>query len=184
MTEVTDLRKMYFEEGKHISQIKKKTGFDRKTIRKFVDKKDWNDQVQIHAERESKLDKFKPKIDEWLEADKEMLKVVFANLLQNAVKYTIDREKACIEIGKEQKEDYIQFYIKDNGVGFDMNFKGKLFEPFQRIHTDERFTGSGIGLATVERIISKHGGKIWAEGEVDKGATFYFTLPSKTHVED
>jgi len=119
-----------------------------------------------------------------VEADKEMLKVVFANLLLNSVKYTMGRERACIKIGSEQKEDHIQFYIKDNGIGFDMKYKDKLFKAFQRLHTDEKFTGTGIGLATVERIVSKHGGKIWAEGEVDKGATFYFTLPSKTNTED
>jgi len=119
-----------------------------------------------------------------VEADKEMLKVVFSNLLQNAVKFTIDRKKARIEIGSEQKEDHIQFYVKDNGIGFDMKYKDKLFKAFQRLQTDERFTGTGIGLTTVERIVSKHGGNIWANGEVDKGAEFCFTLPSKTHVED
>lgn len=119
-----------------------------------------------------------------VEADKEMLKVVFSNLLQNAVKFTIDRKKARIEIGSEQKEDYMQFYVKDNGIGFDMKYKDKLFKAFQRLQTDERFSGTGIGLTTVERIVSKHGGNIWAEGEVDKGAEFCFTLPSKTHVED
>ncbi|MBE3122370.1 MAG: PAS domain S-box protein [Thermoplasmata archaeon] len=119
-----------------------------------------------------------------VEADKEMLKVVFSNLLQNAIKFTIDRKKARIEIGSEQKEDHIQFYVKDNGIGFDMRYKDKLFKAFQRLQTDERFSGTGIGLTTVERIVSKHGGNIWANGEVDKGAEFCFTLPSKTHVED
>jgi PAS domain S-box-containing protein len=119
-----------------------------------------------------------------VEADKEMLKVVFSNLLQNAVKFTSDRKKARIEIGSEQKEDHIQFYIKDNGIGFDMKYKDKLFKTFQRLHTDERFAGTGIGLTTVKRIVTKHGGNIWANGEVDKGAEFYFTLPSKTHVKD
>jgi len=119
-----------------------------------------------------------------VEADKEMLKVVFSNLLQNAVKFTTYREKARIEIGSEQKEDHIQFYVKDNGIGFDMRYKDKLFKAFQRLQTDQRFTGTGIGLTIVERIVSKHGGNIWAKGEVDKGAEFCFTLPSKTHVDD
>ena len=114
-----------------------------------------------------------------VEADKEMLKVVFSNLLQNAVKFTIDRKKARIEIGSEQKEDHIQFYVKDNGIGFDMRYKDKLFTAFQRLQTDERFTGTGIGLTTVKRIVTKHGGNIWAKGEVDRGAEFCFTLPSK-----
>ena len=117
-------------------------------------------------------------------ADREMLKVVFSNLIQNAIKFTIDRKKACIEIGCELKEDDIQFYVKDNGIGFDMRYKDKLFTAFQRLHTDVRFPGTGIGLSTVKRIVLKHGGNIWAKGEVDKGAEFYFTLPSKTHVED
>ena len=119
-----------------------------------------------------------------VEADKEMLKVVFSNLIQNAIKFTIDRKKACIEIGRELKEDDIQFYVKDNGIGFDMRYTDKLFTAFQRLHTDARFPGTGIGLSTVKRIVLKHGGNIWAKGEVDKGAEFYFTLPSKTHVED
>jgi PAS domain S-box-containing protein len=119
-----------------------------------------------------------------VKADKEMLKIVFSNLLQNAIKFTIDRETARIEIGSEQKEDFIQFYVKDNGIGFDMKYKDKLFKTFQRLQTDERFKGTGIGLTTVKRIVTKHGGNIWAKGEVDKGAEFFFTLPSKTHVED
>jgi PAS domain S-box-containing protein len=119
-----------------------------------------------------------------VEADKEMLKVVFSNLLQNAIKFSIDRKKACIEIGCEQKDDIHQFYIKDNGIGFDMRYKDKLFIAFQRLQADERFSGTGIGLTTVKRIVTKHGGNIWANGEVDKGAEFYFTLPSKRQVFD
>ncbi len=119
-----------------------------------------------------------------VEADKEMIKVVFSNLIQNAIKFTIDRKKACIEIGRELIKDDILFYVKDNGIGFDMRYKDKLFTAFQRLHTDARFSGTGIGLSTVKRIVLKHGGNIWAKGEVDKGAEFYFTLPSKTHVKD
>ena len=113
-----------------------------------------------------------------------MLKVVFSNLIQNAIKFTIDRKKARIEIGRELKEDDIQFYVKDNGIGFDMRYTDKLFTAFQRLHTEARFPGTGIGLSTVKRIVLKHGGNIWAKGEIDKGAEFYFTLPSKTHVDD
>jgi len=119
-----------------------------------------------------------------VEADKGMLKVIFSNLLQNAIKFTIDCKKACIEIGSEQKEDHIQFYVKDNGIGFDMRYKDKLFEAFQKLQTDERFAGTGLGLSTVKRIVTKHGGNIWAKGEIDKGAEFCFTLPSKSHVEN
>ncbi|MFO8078037.1 MAG: ATP-binding protein, partial [Thermoplasmatota archaeon] len=114
-----------------------------------------------------------------IEADKEMVKVVFDNLISNAVKYTIDREKARIEIGCNQRKNMVEFFVKDNGIGFDMRYQDKLFKAFQRLETDERFSGSGIGLVTAKRIVTKHGGSIWAEGEVDKGATFYFSLPSE-----
>jgi len=119
-----------------------------------------------------------------VEADEEMLKVIFSNLLQNAIKFTIDRKKALIEIGSEQKEDHIQFYVKDNGIGFEMKYKDKLFEAFQKLQTDERFAGTGLGLSTVKRILTKHSGNIWAEGEIDKGAEFYFTLPYKRNCVD
>ncbi|MFO8078626.1 MAG: PAS domain S-box protein [Thermoplasmatota archaeon] len=118
-----------------------------------------------------------------IEADEEMVKVVFNNLISNAVKYTIDREKAQIEIGCNQQKNMVEFFVKDNGIGFDMRYQDKLFKAFQRLKTDERFTGSGIGLVTAKRIVTKHGGTIWAEGEVDKGATFYFSLPSEKESE-
>ena len=118
-----------------------------------------------------------------VEADKKMIEVIFTNLINNAVKYTSKRDKPHIEIGCEQKEDEIMFFVKDNGVGFDMKYQDKLFGAFQRLHSAEEYDGTGIGLATVKRLVSKHGGNIWAEAEVDRGATFYFTLPSKKFVE-
>lgn len=110
------------------------------------------------------------------EADPHFMEIVFTNLLNNAWKFTSKKEKAQIEFGRMEKDGKKIYYIKDNGAGFDMNYSVKLFQPFQRLHTAEEFPGTGIGLATVYRIIKKHGGEIWAEGKVDEGATFYFTL--------
>ncbi len=111
--------------------------------------------------------------------DASMLKQVFINLISNAVKYTRLKEEAVIEIGVELKEDENIFYIKDNGAGFDMKYADKLFGVFQRLHSESQFEGTGIGLANVKRIINRHGGKVWATGEINNGASFYFTLKNK-----
>src|SRR6267154_243782 len=108
--------------------------------------------------------------------DRGLMKQVLANLISNAVKYTRPREKATIEIGQMNVDGQTVFFVRDNGVGFDMRFAGKLFAPFQRLHQDQDFEGTGIGLATVQRIIEKHRGRIWAESEAGRGSTFMFTL--------
>src|SRR4030066_569381 len=111
--------------------------------------------------------------------DMGMIRQVFANLLLNAVKFTKTRETPVIEIGGYNEDSKNIYYVKDNGVGFDMRYKDKLFGVFQRLHNEEKFEGSGIGLAIVQRIINRHGGQIWAEGRVNEGATFYFALRFK-----
>jgi PAS domain S-box-containing protein len=110
------------------------------------------------------------------DADPTLLRQVWANLLANAVKYSAPRPTTLITIGWENQDDDVVFFCRDNGVGFDMRYAGKLFEVFQRLHRPEEFEGTGIGLATVQRIIARHGGSIWAHAQIDEGATFSFTL--------
>ncbi len=110
------------------------------------------------------------------ECDASLMKQVFANLLSNAVKYTQPRSQVLIEVGQLKVDDETAIFVRDNGVGFDMKYAGKLFGVFQRLHPDEAFAGTGVGLATVARIIHRHGGRIWADAVEDKGATFYFTI--------
>ena len=111
------------------------------------------------------------------QGDPALLAQVYINLISNAIKYSSKKETPDIEIGSEEKEDEYVYYVKDHGAGFDMKYAHKLFGVFQRLHSNEEFEGTGVGLAIVQRIVVKHGGKVWAEGKVDEGATFYFSLP-------
>jgi len=112
----------------------------------------------------------------FVECDPALMNVVFTNLLSNAVKYTRPRQRAIIEVGYVEENDHPVIFVRDNGVGFNMKYADKLFGVFQRLHRAEDFEGTGVGLATVQRILHKHGGEIWVEAELDKGACFYFTI--------
>lgn len=106
-----------------------------------------------------------------------MIRQVFVNIFSNAIKFTKTKDTATIDAGSFARDGENVYYVKDNGVGFDMLYAQKLFGVFQRLHSAEEFEGTGIGLAIVSRIITKHGGRVWAEGKVNEGATFFFSLP-------
>jgi light-regulated signal transduction histidine kinase (bacteriophytochrome) len=130
--------------------------------------------------REGSNDRIEWRIDALppAEADPVMIRLVLQNLIENAIKFSREREPAVIRIGGDPAEDGLHAYwVADNGVGFDMAYVGKLFGVFQRLHRVEEFEGTGIGLANVKRIVERHGGSVWAEATLNEGATFHFTLP-------
>ena len=108
--------------------------------------------------------------------DRGLVRQVLYNLVANAIKFTRPRDLATIKIGCRRENDGAVYFVTDNGVGFNMKYVDKLFGVFQRLHSSEEFEGTGVGLALVQRIVNKHAGRVWAEAEVGKGATFYFTL--------
>jgi len=112
-------------------------------------------------------------------ADKTLIRSVLENLIGNAWKFTSEKSETVIEFGKTDTKNGAAYFIRDNGAGFDMNFYNKLFGVFQRLHNHTEYPGTGIGLSTVQRIIQRHGGTIWAESMPGQGATFYFTIPEK-----
>jgi len=116
-------------------------------------------------------------------ADATTLKQVWINLLNNAVKYSATKQRSIIELGSYKGENEVIFFVKDNGVGFENKYVHKLFKVFQRLHTSDEFEGTGVGLAIVEKIITKHGGRVWAEGVKDQGASFYFSLPDGNAID-
>jgi signal transduction histidine kinase len=113
-------------------------------------------------------------------ADPRLLRIVLANLLENAWKFTARRQRPAVEVGPMQDTALPTYYVRDNGAGFDPAYASRLFGAFQRLHPDREFPGTGIGLAIVQRVIARHGGTVWADSRPDQGATFYFTLPRKS----
>jgi light-regulated signal transduction histidine kinase (bacteriophytochrome) len=109
-------------------------------------------------------------------ADARMMRIALSNLLDNAWKFTSRNPGACIEFGRTERDGQVVYFVRDDGAGFDMERAARLFAPFQRLHSRDEFEGTGVGLATVKRIIQRHGGRIWAESVPGRGATFYFTL--------
>jgi PAS domain S-box-containing protein len=154
-----------------------------RTARRQIDKPTVDIGAIVHTVIESLAPETAGRQIEWIlaelpsaQADPNLMRQVFTNLIGNAVKYTGQRAQARIEIGYLTEETRSIYFVRDNGAGFDMQYADKLFGVFQRLHREDEFEGTGIGLATVQRIITRHGGRIWAEAEPDKGATFYFTL--------
>ena len=145
----------------------------------------WTDTNEIVAQvREELAPDMKGRVIEWkvgplprVFVDKLLFRQVWVNLVGNAIKYTCNREKALIAISCADKQDEYEFVVTDNGAGFDMKYADKLFGIFQRLHFKEEFEGTGIGLANVMRIVTRHGGRAWGEGELNVGASFHFTLP-------
>lgn len=134
-------------------------------------------EIANHLDLQNKYKKVELRIQDYLfaKADATLTKILLQNLLENAYKFSSKAQHPLVEVGETQQADKRIYFVRDNGVGFDMDYKDKLFKPFHRLHVDD-FEGTGIGLATVSRIVQRHGGQVWAEGTPNKGAMFYFTL--------
>ena len=136
----------------------------------------YNELIHLHGQRQVKLN-LKPLPN--VNGDPVMMKMLVSNMLSNALKYTLNRELAIIEVSFSESEKEYIFAVKDNGVGFDMRYSARLFGVFQRLHSQNEFEGSGVGLAICQKILKRHNGHAWMIGEVDKGATFYFSFPKQ-----
>ena len=166
----TQLEAILFFRGEPTS-LKKLAEYTKKTVAEIIAGLDArNDDHPIIWKIQSLPDTY---------GDINMIRQVWVNFISNAIKYSRKIAEPCIEIGSFMQNGQTAFFIKDNGVGFDVRYKNKLFKVFQRLHSANEFEGTGVGLAIVEKIISKHGGAVWAEAEKDIGASFYFSLPSK-----
>jgi light-regulated signal transduction histidine kinase (bacteriophytochrome) len=133
---------------------------------------------ELHSDTRGRMIEWRRSILPKVHGDPILLHQVLANLLSNAVKYTRTRDQAVIEIGaRAGRDDEAVIFVRDNGVGFDLRFAGKLFGVFQRMHRADEFEGTGIGLANAQRIVTRHGGTIWADATPGSGASFYFSLP-------
>jgi light-regulated signal transduction histidine kinase (bacteriophytochrome) len=138
--------------------------------------------IELQREQPERLVTFSVAKDLIVEGDPQLLRIALENLLGNAWKFTSKVENARIEVGIQDEAEEPTYFIRDNGAGFNMAYADKLFGPFQRLHRMNEYPGTGIGLATVQRIIHRHGGRIWAESSVGKGATFFFTLKQDNHI--
>jgi light-regulated signal transduction histidine kinase (bacteriophytochrome) len=166
--------------GELIDALLSFSRLNRAEIQKIlIDPKSMINQITQIFSADFKSRKIEIKMDELtaLYGDYQLIRQVWVNLLSNAIKYTGKKEKAIIEIGSFEQDSQTVYFIKDNGAGFNMKYGNKLFGVFQRLHKPRDFEGIGIGLANINRIISRHGGRCWAEGEIDLGATFFFSLP-------
>jgi signal transduction histidine kinase len=182
-----ELLKIITSEGKRMGQLIDDLLAFSRLGRKEIEKSDIDMETMVNSVVEEILNlnkgTYKAKIMikdlSVARGDPALLRQVWVNLISNALKFSNHNSLPLIEIGSFYKEGSVVYYIKDNGVGFDMKYYDKLFGVFQRLHSNEEFEGTGIGLAIIKRTITRHGGNVWAEGEINKGSTFYFSLPEK-----
>lgn len=178
-----DLRSASQEMAQLIDDVLRLARVTRSEMRtEVVDLSEMARTIVVQLRRSDAGRKVDIRIEEGLSTrgDNRLLQIMLTNLLENAWKFTSKREQAEIAFGREQKDGELTYFIRDNGAGFDMSYADKLFGAFQRLHAAGEFDGTGIGLATVQRVVHRHGGRVWAEGTLGKGATFYFTLRDLT----